>query len=61
MLNSIYFYLYLILLFKGYLFWVNDPYKNQFCFLISERAEFVDSNDCYEKGGYVINAKTENG
>lgn len=63
MLKSIYFYFCIIILFKRYLFWVNDPDKNQFCFQLHgteefEGGEIFDSNVCYAKGGYIINAKT---
>ena len=62
MLKTKYFYLCLILLFKKYLFWVNDPEQNQFCFqLHSNRGKIFDSDACYAKGGNIINAKTENG
>ena len=66
MLKSIYFSICLFLLFKRYLFWVNDPEQNQFCFQLYgfedyKEGEISDSNFCQEKGGYLIKAKTVNG
>ena len=49
-----YFYLYIILLFKSYLFWPNDPDQNQYCFKYyypeeNEEGEILNFDSCKKK------------
>ena len=51
-----YFYMYIILLFKSYLFWPNDPEQNQYCFKYyypkeNEEGEILNFDSCKKKGG----------
>ena len=63
-----YFYFCIILCFKKYICWPNDPEKNQFCFQFYypkefEEGEILNFDACHKKGGNYKHAytKAENG